>query len=301
MQDTNPSAPATPTTPTITQDIQFGSDEPLWYANGKWGDCGYAIPNPGGKTSTNNIDVFTLHELIGRNMFELCHREAVKFYTPPHKQYWWDLSQMLQVGIKRVADGMIAPNADYVLEAVHANPTPQVFLVFPIPYFQERIRQPDIKRIAGRMLQLLTEIMQHSDAERQGYFTNSFAGMVTDYLKESLAWIATKYFGYERLQVHEPGFRIADERFTNYNPDAVMTSVEMTEERQPPLWWPTENELSRIRGIPVNEAIMFAKRWPGSDWLAVADGNVLANRSSADPGGTGEGQTMAVTTPNRAP
>ncbi|MGD9644295.1 MAG: hypothetical protein AB7U73_01195 [Pirellulales bacterium] len=301
MPDTNPSAPPTPTQPTITQDIQFSSDEPLWYANGRWGDCGYAIPNPGGKTWTNNIDIYSLHELIGRNMFELAHRESVKFYTPPHKQYWWDLVQMLQVGIKRCADLAIAPNADHVLEAQHANPTPQVYLVFPIPYFGERIRQPDIKRTIMRMLQLLTEIMQHGDGDRQGYFTHAFAGMVTDYLQESLAWIATKYFGYTRLEVYQPGFRIADDRFTNYNPDAVMTSVEMTEERQPPLWWPTENDLSRIRGIPVNDAIMFAKRWPNTDWKAVADGNVLVNRPADDPGGSNQNDTAAIGLPNRAP
>jgi hypothetical protein len=32
----------------------FGTDEILWYDNGKWGEAGYALANPNGKTWTNN-------------------------------------------------------------------------------------------------------------------------------------------------------------------------------------------------------------------------------------------------------
>jgi hypothetical protein len=32
----------------------FSTDEILWYDNGKWGDAGYALANPNGKTWTNN-------------------------------------------------------------------------------------------------------------------------------------------------------------------------------------------------------------------------------------------------------
>ena len=32
----------------------FGTDEILWYDNGKWGDAWYALANPNGKTWTNN-------------------------------------------------------------------------------------------------------------------------------------------------------------------------------------------------------------------------------------------------------
>lgn len=33
----------------------FGTDEILWYDNGKWGEAGYALANPNGKTWTNNF------------------------------------------------------------------------------------------------------------------------------------------------------------------------------------------------------------------------------------------------------
>ena len=37
-----------------TADPPFGTDEILWYDNGKWGDAGYALANPNGKIWTNN-------------------------------------------------------------------------------------------------------------------------------------------------------------------------------------------------------------------------------------------------------
>ncbi len=53
---------------------QFQTDEILWYDNGVWGQAGYAVPNPAGKTWTNNNVIFTIHDLIGRNLFEMLHR-----------------------------------------------------------------------------------------------------------------------------------------------------------------------------------------------------------------------------------
>jgi hypothetical protein len=68
----------------------FSSDEILWYDNGRWGEAGYAVANPAGKTWTNNAVIYQFHSLVGRNMFELMHRGDVKFYGPPHKQFWFD-------------------------------------------------------------------------------------------------------------------------------------------------------------------------------------------------------------------
>jgi hypothetical protein len=34
--------------------LQFGTDEILWYDNGRWGEAGYAIANPNQKVWTNN-------------------------------------------------------------------------------------------------------------------------------------------------------------------------------------------------------------------------------------------------------
>jgi hypothetical protein len=266
---------------------QFGTDEILWYDNGKWGDAGYAIPNPGGKTWTNNSAIFMIHELVGRVMFELLHQQSVRFFVPPHKQFWFELHQMIVTMRKRLADRTRADNDSNGLEATHATPAPRIFIVYPVPFFGERIRQPDIREYAQLALLMLSEIMQHSDNERTMYVTQSFSGIVGRYAQEILALMATKYFGYSRADAYKPDFALKDTDFAGYDPAKVMTSVEMTEERPPLMWWPTENDLSDIRAIPINQALMLSKRWPTTNWLDAGDPSAfpgLVERTAGTPG-----------------
>ncbi len=60
--------------------------------------------------------------------------------------------------------------------------------------------------------------------------------------------MATKFFGYSRADAYKPDFALKDTDFTSYDPSKLLTSVEMTEERPPLQWWPTENDLASIRG-----------------------------------------------------
>lgn len=292
--------------PADQNDAMFASAEPLWFANGRWGECGYAVPNCLGKTFTNNPIIFNFVNIIGRNMFDLMHREDVKFYVPPHKQFWFDLHQLLITGRKWLADNMIAPNDNNVFAPIHANPTPRVFLVYPIPFFGDRVRQPDVAGFAQLLLMLLSDIMQHSDNERAGYLTTSFASMVGTYLREILSKLAMKFFGAARADATGPAYVIPDAAFAAYDPSKVMTSVELTDERPPLRWWPTARDLSRINGVPMNIALTFCQRWPDSKWFDVGADNVLVNQithNEGDPNtaGTAAATGSFVSAPNQAP
>lgn len=276
----------------------FETDEILWYANGKWGEAGYAIPNPAGKTYTVNLEIFQLHQLVGRTMFELTHREDAKFYSPPHKQFWFDLHQLLTVARKRLADNTRAPNDTNGLVATHATPAAQAFLVYPIPYFGERIRQPDIRQFAQIGLLLLSEMMQHNDNERATYVTPQFAGVMGKYLQEILAKMGMKYFGYSREDAYKPDFALKDADFQTYDPAKVMTSVEMTEERPPLQWWPTENDLSGIRSLPITEALLMARRWPATELLGQKP---LAPSSGGVPAAATPAATAFAPPPGQSP
>jgi len=292
---------------------EFDTDEPLWYDNGKWGRGGYACPNPGGKTWTNNSVIKQFVDLVGRNMFELSHREDVKFYAPPHFQFWFDLHQMIITARKRLGDRMREANDPNGLVPQHATPVPTIFLVYPVPFFGERVRQNDIRELVGLGLMLLGEAMQHSDNEHATFVTPAFAGQMSKYLQDMLALFATKYFKKTRDEAYAPNFALTDADFQGYDPAKVMTSVELTEERPPAQWWPTENDLSQIRGLPINEALNLCKRWPQTDWRMMADGNVWTDPtrqtqetntqgSGAVPPGGNENQTGSfVTPPGQAP
>jgi hypothetical protein len=270
----------------------FESDEILWYDNGRWGQAGYAIPNPAGKTFTNNSVIFQLHSLLGRTMFDMMHRPDVKFFGPPHKQFWFDLHQLIITARKRLADRTRQPNDSNGLDVTHVTPAPQVFLVYPVPFFGERIRQPDVREYCQLALMLQSEMMQHSDNERSTYVGPGFSAVCGKYLQEILALLSTKYFGKTRVQAYAPDFALVDSDFTGYDPAKFMTSVELSEERPPLQWWPTENELSLIRGLAINEALMFAKRWPATALLNTS--NVSTVSSSGAPTGSG-GQVQSST------
>ena len=80
-----------------------------------------------------------------------------------------------------------------------------------------------------------------------------------------------------------------------------MTSVEMTEERPPVQWWPTESDLTAIRAIPYNEALVLAKRWPS---LAVLSAGTYAGPvdvAGASATAQDAANTAFVTPPGQAP
>lgn len=260
---------------TATQHPQFDTDEVLFYDNGKWGKAGYAIPNASGKTWTNNGVIFDFTMTVGRMLFELAHRDDVKFFGPPHKQFWFDLHQTIITGRKSLADQTRMPNDSNGLVPQHVTPNPQVFLVYPVPFFGERIRQQKVRYYVQLSMMMLSEAMQHSDNEHMTYVTPQFTGQIGKYLQEILASFSMKYFGKSREEAYGPTFALTDADFQNYDPSQFLSSVETTEERPPLQWWPTENDLSQIRGLQVNEALKLSKRWPQTDWLAMADGNVF--------------------------
>lgn len=257
----------------------FGTDEILWFNNGKWGEAGYAIPNPGGKLWTNNATIYGMAQFFGRELFDLMHRDDVKFTRPPNKQWLYDCYKMCKLGIKRLADRAVDFNQER-LDGEHATPAPRAFVVYPIPFFGERIRQLDCAEYAQIAMLTLSEIYQHSDNDYTLDVSTLLAGTVHKRLVRIIKLMATKFLGYTRDEVSAPDWdpmSIPDVKFSSdplagYNPQNLFTSSELTEERQPLRWWPTENDLSLIRAIPMPVAISYGQRWPDSDLLLAGDG-----------------------------
>lgn len=298
------------TSPTATdqQTPTFDTAEILWYDNGIWGQAGYAIPNPMRKTLTSNEDIYALHQLVGRTMFELLHRrDSVCFVAPPHKQFWFELHMMLITARRRLAQLTRADNDSNGLEVKHAQPVKRMFTVYPVPYFGERIRQADIRKYTTIAMLLLSEIMQHADNERPTYVTERFTATMGKFIQEILAQMAMKYFNKTREEAYKPDFALADADFANYNAAAVMLDVEMSEERPPDDWWPTTNDLSNIKALPIAKALLLAKAWPSGP--TYYSGDVTQWPGSGSPGTepatstlTGQNLTGAFVAPaNQAP
>lgn len=264
---------------------KFASSEILWWKNGVWGDCGYAIPNDGGKPTTSNESVWRIHQFIGSELFNLMHRPDVKFSRPFNAEWLYDLNKMLTLGMKRMGDGAIGWTDDRSGDADHVLNTPKAFLYYPVPFFGNRIRQQDALTWCGQVLKLLGEVMQHSDNDYDDNFTNFAGSAVQKALFRIQADMAMKYLGFTRAEVETPGFTIPAEKFAKgaYNPEDLFTSREMVEERMPEQWWPSTNDLTPISGIAANVANVWAARWPVADGF-YGDGG--AQESAFPAGGT---------------
>jgi hypothetical protein len=282
----------------------FSTDEILWYNNGKWGAAGYAIPNPAGKTATMNLVIKQFCDSVGRCFFDLAHRLEARFAAPPQSQYWFDLNTCLNLARSRLANQTRNFNDPNGLDVTHAAPDYEAFLVWPVPYFGQRIRQSDLRMYIKLGLLMLQEAMQHSDNERPGYISNDFAWRIGKYIQEILAQMAMKYFGYTRAQAYAATFALAATDFSGYNPAQYLMSTELTEDRPPLYWWPTSNDLDAISGIPIQDALTLAQQWPATPRMYVGAQDVgisTAGGSPASPiagGGSTPAASQAVNTPS---
>lgn len=288
--------------------LPFSTDEILWYADGRWGEAGYAIANGQGKSWTDNTTVFELHSAIGRMVFELMHREDAKFADPPHKTFWWDWQLALLMCRRLLDQAAIDPGTTKLFDAAHVTATPRHFRCWPVPFFGSRVRQADIRFQCEMALKLLGEIQQHSANERTYYVTGHFARRVNGYLTEMHRVVAVKYFGYTSADVVAKGseFAIEDARFGSeqYQPQFKIPEYELSSERPQQQWWPTENDLSNIAGIPYPLAIQFARRYPVVDLNAEGDWETtlpgIVNRVIDMPVSRSSEQTGEQQTPTTA-
>ncbi len=175
---------------------------------------------------TNNSVIFQFHSLVGRNMFELMHRTDVRFYGAPHKQFWFDLHQLIVTARKRLADRQRLPNDSNGL-VVRARDARAAGVSGLADSVLRRARAPARHpRVcpAGAVDALGDDA---AFGERTGHVHHRrFASKIGQYLREILALMATKYFGYTRAQAYDPAFALEGRRLCQ------LRSVESDDQRR---------------------------------------------------------------------
>jgi hypothetical protein len=236
----------------------FGSDQPLWYqglvSGSRWAMTGYAVPNLMGKNFTLNAAIAELFGVVGRSCFQIMHMPDVKMSKPPNVGLLYNVHMLVVRGRSILAARSLPPNQQR-FDPTHAQPNPTVFGIYPIPFFGDAIRQPQVKEWAALSLALLSEMAQHTDNSLAYQFTTDFGGMVGSYLQQIYFLEAIEFFGYTAAQANAPNFTLSAADFANYNPANWFTPVEMTDERLDLGWQPTSNDLRAIRNIPANELV----------------------------------------------
>lgn len=287
------------------------TDSVLWYNVGVFGQAGYAVPNCSNDPGTLNPNIADLVSLMGRNLFSIMHHEDADLRTPPsintlrrvHKLY---------VRSGQILQGRSVPPGELNFEPQHVQPAPEIFTVFPCPYF--KVRNPMMKRWAGLTFGAIAEAMQHTENRRTAEISTNFGGLIGAYLQRLYSNMAIECFGKTRTEANAPNFLLTDADFTTYDPSKFFTSTEMSDTVPRLDRMFTEDQLAPLgEGIPVT-SLPQLQPWPTNVGLLYqeirkddinAEDDAFVSQGTAEAkaatGGTTEGREQPIVPPAPAP
>jgi hypothetical protein len=259
---------ATPTNPAT-------KDSWLWYNPGNWGPFGLAVPNWGRATTSKNGAICRLVRVIGRStQLVMFHTDAM-LYRPPTLNTVQRIHQMC-TRARQILAGRSVPENETLLEATHAIPATQEHILHPVPYF--KVRNEWLKEYCMLSLITMTEMIQHTDNQREIDVTEAFTLKVSSYIRRIYSLVGSELFNLPKERVEALDFTLTDEDFKNYAPSKLVAESEMIDTLLPETEMLTEDMLEPLtNGIPLS-LMPELGRWPtGSPSV---DGTTQASSAS---------------------
>ncbi|QGJ71053.1 Hypothetical protein PBC10988_27560 [Planctomycetales bacterium 10988] len=254
--------------------MSFGSDEPLWWNNGTFGELGYAVPAWGNNPSTLNGPIHRLVDVIGKNLLGVMMMSDARLERPPQRDCLMTVAKLCYRG-RDILSGRVVRFHDDLFRAGHASPAPQPFTIHPVPYFC--VKNPWLKEYDYLTLLLLSEAMQHTNNEIAHEITEEFAGRMGEFLQRILILLATELLNLPRESAEQPDFIIPEEAWNQYNPLQKITTFEAIDTPTEFPHIPTEDDLVLLkRGIPT---VLF-----NPSHLAIWPTNLPAGETSTNNG-----------------
>lgn len=253
----------------------FRSDEILWFnpSGAPWGELGYAVPNFGDDHSTINNTIAYLVQVMGRNLSAVMHHGDVDLFVPPTINTLQRVHKLIIRARSILSARAVAPGTPR-FEAVHATPSREPFIIFPVPYW--RARNPWLKEWCGLILNAIGEACQHTENGNAYEISTDFAGLIGQYLQRVYVREATELFGVPGADANKPDFTLSDAHFASYNPSKFFTSTELIDTPPQLEELRTEDDLLPLtNGIPATQLAGVMKHPRG-----VADGAVVGNTSA---------------------
>lgn len=254
------------------------TDSALWYNVGIFGENGYAVPNWSDDIASQNDTILDLTNTIGRNLFAVMHHDDADLRVPPSINTLRRIHKLI-IRARQILAGRAVPSNKLNMETAHARPEPEVFRVYPVPYF--KVRNTWMRSYCGLVLTALTEAMQHTENRKPFEISEDFAGLIGQYLTRIYTRMAVELFGVDRATAEATGFVLSEEILSSYDPSKFFTSTELIDTVPPYASVFTEDMLQ-----------------PLSDGIKVTDLPELRPYPSIlDPGATtGTGTTAAPAT-----
>ncbi|MEZ6068285.1 MAG: hypothetical protein R3B90_21805 [Planctomycetaceae bacterium] len=236
------------------------NDALLFYNFGDWSRYGLAVPNWSDDTHSQNETIRHIVEVTGRNLQAVMWHTDAMLRVPPTINTLGRIHALCVRARSILAARAVAPGTA-MMEPTHAVPAPEVFKVYPTPYF--KVRNPWLKQYAGLILTGLTEAMQHTDNARPLEISQDFSSRFGQYVQRVYRLMAI-----ELLRVTDgvdlPTFTLTNEQLAAYDPTKWFTSTELIDTVPPIDDRPTEDTLRVLTdGIPVTQLPNLGP-WPSS-------------------------------------
>lgn len=236
------------------------TDAVLWYNVGEFGPMGYAVPNCSDDPGTLNPTIGELVRLAGQNLFTIMHHEDADLTVPPSVNTLMRVHK-LYLRLGSILAGRAIPPGQLNMETEHVRPAGEIFLVYPVPFFN--VRNRFLYQWANWVLMMVAEMMQHTENRKEIEISTTFAGDIGQYMKRVYVNMAVELFQKDKATAEADGFKLKDEDFAAYNPATFFTSVEMTDTVPRLDRVLTEDRLAILRqGIPVTSLPSTVQPWP---------------------------------------
>lgn len=271
--------------------MAFKNDAILWYNVPTWKNLGLAVPNFGDDVASNNLSCLYLVDAIGSNLQSLMFHVDARLKSPPTINTLRRVHMLCNRARDILAGRAIGP-AKIGMESDHNAPAPEVFRVYPTPYFLVRNRW--LKEWAGYMLLAQAEIIQNSENARAFEISTDLSGRIGQYVQRVYKLMATELFQIPADQADTPTFRLTDAQLAAYNPAAFFSRTEMTDTVPSFENQPTEDDIAPlVAGIPVTNLPQLGPYPPNG---LTSTGNASqANGAAPEAGNTSATPTSTAT------
>lgn len=250
------------------------TDSALWYNVGIFGEAGYAVPNWSDDIASQNDTVLYLTNTIGRNLFAIMHHDDADLRVPPSINTLRRIHKLI-MRARQILAGRAVPSNVLNMETAHARPEPEIFRVYPVPYF--KVRNGYMRSYCGLVLTALTEAMQHTENRKPFEISEDFAGLIGQYLTRIYTLMATELFGVSGEVAKANGYVMDDAVLSSYDPSKFFTSTELVDTVAPATMVFTEDML-----LPLSDGIRV------TDLPALTPyGDVMSFGNAAQPGSSG--------------
>lgn len=261
-------------------------DSFLWYNVGQWDQYGLAVPNFGNDPNTQNSTIRNLVETFGRNLQAVMWHKDARLSTPPTINTLTRIHKLC-VRVRDILASRAVPAGQPAMESAHAIPAPEMFRVYPTPYFL--VRNSWMKEWCGLALIALTEAAQHQENASPLEISIDFAKLFGQYTQRIYQRMAVELIKVPLVEAQADNFTLTDAQLAAYNPSAWFTSTEMIDTVPDLINWPTEDDLKPLTdGIPYG-VLPKLGRYPmnPSNLSSMTSSATSSAAASSWPGSTG--------------